>query len=255
MQSSSNLAKIDEEKQRSLPSFKESFGLSLQICDPDKRMSEEELQHCKKDIKFQLDQCDFYGNPDFCNDSRIDKIMNKKPTPDTETSELPEVKNPTQVDMKTYKNSLNGFLIDYPSHWSSREVVYENGIVSFRDMDETKFGLPHFMIKKDNNEFATFVGSVQAYKNYLEQFSVGLGTIITDSENKMTINGVDAYELKFKIKMQISENVQPDYCDGTAFIFDAPNNLIFEYLTCNSASYYDFIPIFERMAQSFTKLS
>jgi len=256
IQSSSNLAKLDEEKQRSLPLFKESFDLSLQSCDPDKRMSEKELQWCKDDMKFQLDQCDFYGNPDFCNDPRIDKIMNKKSTPYTETSELPEVKNPTQVDMKTYKNSLYGFSIDHPSHWSSKDVTFDNEILIFSDMDETKFGMPDFRIKKDNNEFATHIESVQAYKTSLEQFSVGLGTLTIDSENKMIINDVDAYELKSKTKMQISESVQPHYCDETAFIFDtSKNNLIFYYSKCDRSSYRDFVPIFERMAQSFKKLS
>ncbi|MEX0764565.1 MAG: hypothetical protein WEC35_07215 [Nitrosopumilaceae archaeon] len=252
-----NQGKIDVYKQQSLPLFEESFGLSLQNCDPDKKMSEKELQWCKDDMKFQLDECDFYGNPDFCNDPRIDKIMNKKSTSYTETSDLPEVKNPTQVDMKTYTNSEHNFSIDYPAHWNTREVLYfPEDIVTFQDEDKTKFGMPNFIVKKDNNEFATHVESARAYKTSLDQFGVGLGKVTIDSENKMIINDVDTYELKYKIKMQISETVKPNYCDGTVFVFDTPqNNLIFEYGTCDNPSYYDFVPIFERMAQSFKIIS
>ena len=213
----------------------------------------------KETIKKDLEDCDYYGNPPICKDTRIEKIMSMKPTPYTQISELAEVKNPTRVPVKTYTNVGYNFSIDYPAHWDSREIsssYFPEEIVRFSDNDETKFGLPSFLLKKDNNEFVTHFESVQAYKKSLEQFSIGLGKITIDSENKMTINDVDAYELKYKIKMQVSESAKPNYCDGTAFVFDTiQNNLIFEYLTCENPLYYDFVPIFERMAQSFKKLS
>ena len=247
---------MDVEKQQSLPYFKESFTLSLQNCNPDKDMSENELKFCIGEMEFLKDQCDFYGHPDFCDDPRIEKVLKKQPTAYTQTSELPEVKTPMQISMKTYTSSEHNFSIDYPAHWNTREVLYfPEDIVTFQDEDKAKFGMPNFIVKKDNNEFATLVESARAYKTSLDQFAVGLGKVTIDSENKMIINDVDVYELKYKTKMQISETVEPNYCDGTAFVFDTPqNNLIFEYERCDITSYYDFIPIFERMAQSFKKL-
>jgi len=251
MESTSNLDKLDKEKQQSLPLFEESFGLSLQICDPDKRMSEKELQGCKEDMKFQLGQCDFYGHPDFCNDPRIDKINNKKSTPNTETSNLPEVQNPNQVEMKTYKNSFYGFSIDYPSHWSSQDATYENDILIFSDTDETKFGMPGFMILQDPNELAT---PLESFQTYLEQFDPKYSTTTIDSQNQITINGINTYEIKYKLKIKAPSLPEStaSYFTGIAFIYDIPkNNIILYYSSDDNSRYSSFFPIFERMAQSF----
>ena len=196
------------------------------------------LSNCQNVIDILRMKCSSFGNPDVCNDPRINKI-------DFTFANLNQTFS-QPASFTTYTNSQFGFSIDYPSNWAVIGPAdlsgNGNGIVAFINNKPTPTIVEFIIIKIDSNgtSFENLVGQ------YRSEVNDSVHPITLHSQDKVTIGNSEAYRLHF------TQTFGLVVCNSESYIINDDKFVpVISFGSCYQDVYKQFLPTFDKVVSTF----